>query len=137
MRRRFPMPIGQWEYRYRIVSVDMIYTGQREGHLVEVRTSFDLRPTSRGRKFTPLYTSTHSAQQAHDQHYHARASKSTTPSSPSHLDHHDDTHVEMDPRDTGAMTWTNKALLALQIMYLSSVLKDGYGSLESGDLSHT
>jgi hypothetical protein len=29
----------------------------------------------------------------------------------------------------------DKALLALQIMYLSSVLKDGYGSLESGDLS--
>jgi hypothetical protein len=28
----------------------------------------------------------------------------------------------------------DKALLALQ-MYLSSVLKDGYGSLESGDLS--
>jgi hypothetical protein len=51
------MPIGQWEYRYRIVSVDMIYTGQREGHLVEVRTSFD-PGQHRGRKHTPLDTST-------------------------------------------------------------------------------
>jgi hypothetical protein len=41
----------------------------------------------------------------------------------------------MDPRDTEGYDM-DKAL-ALQIMYLSSVLKDGYGSLESGDLSHT
>jgi hypothetical protein len=47
------------------------------------------------------------------------------------------THVEMDPRDTGAMTWTTTRLLALQIMYLSSVLKDGYGSLKVVISPHT
>jgi hypothetical protein len=56
---------------------------------------------------------------------------------PRRLDHHDDTHVEMDPRTGRAMTWTTTRLCCCVTNHVSSVLKDGYGSLESGDLLPT
>jgi hypothetical protein len=128
-------------HAYRPMGVSIPYSFRHDlhrpkrGHLVEVRTSFDLRPTSRGRKFTPLYTLRHTASSKPMINTIMLDQSPPRLHLPRHLDQHDDTHVEMDPRDTEGYDMDDKALLALQIMYLSSVLKDGYGSLESGDLS--
>jgi hypothetical protein len=136
----FPMPIGQWEYRYRIVSVDMIYTGQKRGssgggtNIIRPQANI-----SRSKVHSTVHTPRHTA--SSKPMINTIMIEHQSPPRlhlPHHLDHHDDTHVEMDPRDTEGYDMDNdKALLALQIMYLSSVLKDGYGSLESGDLLPT
>jgi hypothetical protein len=104
MRRRFPQgsSTNGW-YRYRIVSVDMIYTGQREGHLVEVWTSFDPGQHLRSKVHSTVATDTQRPK--HDQHYHAEH-QSPPLISPRRLDHHDDTHVEMTHVTQRAMTWT-------------------------------
>jgi hypothetical protein len=64
----------------------------KRGHLVKTNI-IRPQPTS-AVESTPLYTLSHSSKQAHDQHYHARHQSPPRLIS-SRLDHHDDTHVEM------------------------------------------
>jgi hypothetical protein len=100
---------------------------------VEVRTSFDLRPTSRSKVHSTVHTPRHSVQQAHDQHYHIDHQSPPRLHLPRHLDHYMMIHMLKWTHVHRAMTWTTR-LCCCVTNHVSSVLKDGYGSLESGDL---
>lgn len=136
----FPMSIDEWKHRHRIISVDMIYTGQKKES--SVGGTNIIRPQaniSRSRAHSTVHAPRHTASSKpmintvmldHQSPPHLHR--------PHHSDQHDDdTQVETDPRemDTEGYGMDNdKTLMALQIMYLSSVMKNGYGPLGSDDL---